>query len=194
MSVVADSQVEADVLAAAEGDSLAWDRLVSRYAGLIWSVARAYQLSTADAADVCQTTWLRLAEHLHRLRDPRCVGAWLATTARRESLRTLRNAHRTIPVDTHIDLVDQQQRAEDRVEERERNAKLWRAFQSLSGPCQKLLRMLMADPAPSYAEVSAALEMPVGSIGPTRARCLARLGTYAGLVDGMRSSTKEVPV
>src|SRR4051794_4119543 len=87
------------VRAAAEGDRDAWDALVDRYNGLVWSVARSHRLSTVDASDVVQTTWLRLVEHLGRLQDPERVGAWLATTARRESLRTLRHSARQVPTD-----------------------------------------------------------------------------------------------
>src|SRR3954449_1219324 len=87
------------VRAAAEGDRDAWDALVDRFNGLVWSVARSHRLSTVDASDVVQTTWLRLVEHLGRLQEPERVGAWLATTARRESLRTLRHSARQVPTD-----------------------------------------------------------------------------------------------
>src|SRR3954453_8202483 len=86
------------VLSAAEGDQAAWDALGDRLAGLVWWIARAHRLSAADAADVSQTTWLRLVEHLGRIRDPERVGAWLAATARHESLRLLRRAQREAPL------------------------------------------------------------------------------------------------
>lgn len=173
--------VVADVVAAASGDSRAWNRLVERFSSLVWSVARSHRLNDADAADVSQTTWLRLAEHLHRLRQPERVGGWLATTARNEALRTLRRSARMVPVDDDFDLlVDREEHEVDRrLLDYERDAALWLAFQGLAPPCQRLLRTLMADPAPSYAEVSVALEMPVGSIGPRRARCLERLRSNA---------------
>src|SRR3954468_5004445 len=82
------------VHAAADGDQEAWDALVDRFAGLVWSIARAHRLSAADAADVSQTTWLRLVEHLGRIRDPERVGAWLAATARHEGLRVIRPPRR----------------------------------------------------------------------------------------------------
>jgi RNA polymerase sigma factor (sigma-70 family) len=174
--VVAD-----DVMAAASGDSRAWDRLVERFSGLVWSVARSHRLSDADAADVSQTTWLRLAEHLHRLRQPERVGGWLATTARNEALRTLRRSARLVPVDDDFDLLAGElgPEVDRRLLDQERDAALWGAFRALAQPCQRLLHTLMADPAPSYADVSAALDMPVGSIGPRRARCLERLRTMA---------------
>lgn len=165
------------VRAAAGGDQAAFDRLVERYAGLVWSVVRAHRLGDADAQDVFQTTWLRLVEHLDRIREPGAVGGWLATTARHESLRLLRRAERTRPApDELLDGVDERTEAgETRVLRAERDAALWEAFEELADRCRRLLRVLLADPAPAYEEVSAALDMPVGSIGPTRARCLARL-------------------
>src|SRR5213080_2918328 len=89
------------VRAAAGGDQAAWDALVDRFASLVWSVARAHRLSAADAADVSQTTWLRLAEHIDRLRDPERVAGWLATTTRNECLKVLRLSGRQIPVDLY---------------------------------------------------------------------------------------------
>lgn len=168
---------------AAAGDAEAWDTLVERFSGLVWAVARGYGLSPADAADVSQTTWLRLAEHLSRIRDPARVGVWLATTARHEAFRTLRRARRQVPVGACFDLLPEElvPGADGGVIEAERDAALWEAFESLPQACKALLRTLLADPAPSYAEVSAALGMPVGSIGPSRKRCLERLGRRAGV-------------
>ena len=164
--------------AAAGGDEAAWRALVERFSGLIWSVTRAYRLGAADAADVFQTTWLRLAEHIGRLDHPEYVGAWLATTARRESLRAARASARVVPTDDEA--VFDAREAEEATPEQalllsERADHLWRAFRTLPEHCQALLRLLIASPAPSYAEVGAALDRPVGSIGPTRARCLRLL-------------------
>ncbi len=172
------------VQGAAAGESRAWDALVERFAGLVWGVARGYGLSQADAADVSQTTWLRLAEHLHRIREPERIGAWLATTARNESLRMQRLARRQVPVEAVAEIPCPRPTAdtEGRLIKEERDAALWRAFDSLSGPCKVLLRTLMADPAPSYGEVSAVLDMPIGSIGPRRNRCLQRLRDSAAFV------------
>src|SRR3954470_20748775 len=119
------------VQAAAEGDRDAWDALVDRFNGLVWSVARSHRLSTVDASDVVQTTWLRLVEHLGRLQDPERVGAWLATTARRECLRTLRHSARQVPTDEVPEAV-----ADARVDSalliEERDRALWQAFGGLS--------------------------------------------------------------
>ena len=161
---------------AAAGDQAAWDRLVERFNGLVWSVARAHRLAGADASDVVQTTWLRLVENLDRLQDPERVGAWLATTARRECLRTLRLSARVLPTETELlpdPGTDAPLGAALLAEERDRA--LWAAFGGLSERCQALLRLLVADPPPSYEDVGAALDMPIGSIGPTRQRCLERL-------------------
>lgn len=171
-----DLDVEAEVRAAANGDGEAWRRLVRRYSSLVWAVVRAHGLRDSDAADAAQTTWLRLAEHIDKLREPNRLPSWLATTARRESLRIAQRAARTVPVGSDFDVpADCAPTVDDRLLDAERKVGLWDAFESLSPPCQTLLRVLMAEPAPSYVEVSAALGMPVGSIGPRRARCLDRL-------------------
>ena len=174
------SEVAELVRAAAEGDQAAWNGLVDRYNGLVWSVARSHRLAAADASDVVQTTWLRLVENLGRLQDPERVGAWLATTARRECLRTLRHSARQLPTEELPEEgVEARLDAALLVEERDRA--LWQAFGGLSDRCQALLRILVADPPPSYEDIGAALDMPIGSIGPTRQRCLERL---RGLAEG----------
>lgn len=166
------------VRAAADGAQDAWDSLVERYNGLVWSIPRSYGLPTVDAADVVQTTWLRLVERLSTIREPERVGAWLATTARHECLQTLRRAGRQIPTDDEFRL-EPREPADPPVDAAllasERDRVLWRSVDELPDRCRRLLRVLMADPAPSYDEASAALGMPIGSIGPTRARCLQQL-------------------
>jgi RNA polymerase sigma factor (sigma-70 family) len=170
------SDVEQLVRDAAAGDQAAWNRLVERFNGLVWAVVRSHRLAGADASDVVQTTWLRLVEHLDRLQDPERVGAWLATTARRECLRTLRLSARVLPTETE-QLPDPGTDAPlgASLLSRERDRALWEAFGGLSERCQALLRLLVADPPPSYEDVGTALDMPIGSIGPTRQRCLERL-------------------
>jgi RNA polymerase sigma factor (sigma-70 family) len=166
------------VRAAATGDQEAWNLLVERFSGLLWATVRAHRLNAADGAEVIQTTWLRLVEHLDRIRDPERVGAWLATTARHESLQSIRRGAREVATDdvsvfdgraTHGEELDRGLLA------RERDVALWSAFANLGDRCKSLLRILMADAPPSYEEVAAALGMPIGSIGPTRQRCLDRL-------------------
>jgi len=179
-----DLDLAALVKGAVEGHEPAWSALVERFSGLVWSVARAFRLNQADAADVSQTTWLRLAEHLGDIVEPQRVGAWLATTARRECLRTLGKAGRAVPTDFDDDylLADNAPEIDAGIDAGHQWAALRRAVDDLPEPGRSLLRVLMADPAPSYAEAGAALGMPVGSIGPTRARCLKRLRNNPELV------------
>lgn len=169
----------AALTAAGKGDRQAWDAIVSQYSNLVWAVARSHRLSSADAADVYQGTWLRLVEHLGDIRDAARLGAWLCTTARRESLALIRRRDRDFPVgDTGLldgVATDSMSRVDDRLLRNEEQHALRRAFARLSGNCQRLLRIAFADPQPSYAEISTALDIPVGSIGPTRARCLTHL-------------------
>jgi len=168
---------------AGEGDRAAWNEIVDRYAGIVWAIARRHRLSAADAADVSQTTWLRLVEHLDRIENPERIGAWLATTARHESLRVLRLAGRQIPAldDDFAELADA--RADTRVDAAlltdERDRELRELVAALPARDQLLLQLLSHDAQPSYVEIGAALGMPTGSIGPTRARCLERLRRVA---------------
>lgn len=164
------------VRAAADDDQAAWDTLVDRYNGLLWSIARGYGLTSADAADVVQTAWFRLVERLDTIYDPDHVGAWLATTTRRECLRLLRSSGRVTSADEHeLEPTETAPGPAAQVVASERDGLLWRAVEELPERCRLLLRTLMADPPPSYEEVAATLDMPVGSIGPTRSRCLANL-------------------
>ena len=180
VTVAEQSSLDLTVLVkgAGAGDQDAWDALVARYNNLLWSVSRGYRLEPADAADVVQVAWLRLVEQLPRLRDPERVGSWLVTTVRRECLLVLSTrARRGTPMDDDLltSLPDQAPAVDTRLIADEDNAELWRAFEQIAERCQRLLRILMADPAPTYQDVAAALDMPIGSIGPTRARCLGHL-------------------
>lgn len=172
------------VRSAAAGDPAAWRALVAGFGGLVWSVARAHHLNRADAEDVYQVTWLRLAEHIGRLKQPERVGAWLATTARNESVKVIRaGARLTLTGDERVfdrgsDDASPERLAIDAEEaagKAERVRQVWAAFGRLPERCQRLLRVLLAAPPPSYAEVAEGLGIPIGSIGPTRARCLGRL-------------------
>ncbi|NRQ37856.1 sigma-70 family RNA polymerase sigma factor [Nonomuraea sp. NN258] len=173
------------VEAAAGGDAGAWKELYQRFSGLVWSVARAYLVNSADAQDVCQTTWFRFAENLTSIRDPQRVGAWLASTAKHEALRVIRTSGRATPV-SDVDLlglrVDERSpealllEAEEANERAERAQVVWAAFEELPDRCRQLLRVLIASPRPSYQEIAAGLDIAVGSIGPNRGRCLRRLG------------------
>ncbi|GAA0493266.1 RNA polymerase sigma factor [Paractinoplanes deccanensis] len=162
--------------AAAAGDKRAWSDIVQRYAGLVWSVARGFRLSASDAADVSQLTWLRLVENLAKIRNPEALGAWLAATARRESINLLRRRERPADGVTFAGLHDEGPAPGHGLLLAERDQELWRAFDQISARCQGLLRLLVIEPPRGgYGEVADRLGMPVGSLGPTRARCLSAL-------------------
>jgi RNA polymerase sigma factor (sigma-70 family) len=167
------------VIAAGTGDREAWTALVDRYAGLVWHIALGYRLSAADAADVSQAVWLRTVEHLRDVRSPEHFGSWLATVARRESLHVLRARGREVPNDLAellADLADPVAvSADEPLLAAELRDLVRAAFATLPNACQRLLRLLLHDPPMPYAEISTAAGLPVGSIGPTRQRCLQRL-------------------
>jgi RNA polymerase sigma factor (sigma-70 family) len=172
-----DPQVTDMVTTARNGDQQAWDTLVDRYAPLIWSICRRYRLDTADAEDVGQAVWLHLVQHLDSLRDPCALPGWLATATRRECSRVLR-ARCTPPVDGRVleNMPDEQTAtAEHELLIAERDVALREAFAHLPLGCQRLLGMLIAEPRVHYTDISARLGIPVGSIGPSRHRCLDRL-------------------
>lgn len=181
------SDVALQVKAAAAGDQRAWDALVERFSSTVWAIARGHRLNSADAADVFQTTWMRLVEHLERIEHPERVGAWLATTARRECLRLLRLSGRQVPSGDDLEVIPDpaSSRPLDRdlmVEERRHLVN--QLVDQLPPRSQILLRLLSADSPLSYKEISEALSMPIGSIGPTRVRALEqlrRLALNAGL-------------
>ena len=172
------------VTGARTGDKQAWDALVERYAPLIWSICRGHGLGRADAADVAQVVWLHLVDQLDHLRDPGAVAGWLAATTSRECVRRLtgRGPERLdtrqadSPPSTAGVVIDEQILAG-------RHVALRAAFAGLPSRCQQLLSMLTSDPPHSYAEISAELGIPVGSIGPYRARCLDRLRRHRVIAD-----------
>ncbi|MFI9530218.1 RNA polymerase sigma factor [Micromonospora rosaria] len=183
------------VAAAGAGDERAWAELVRRYTPLVRSVIHAHGLDRADAADVHQTVWLRLVEHLGRLRESAALPAWLVTTTRRECHRLVRLGRRTQPFDPYDDsvdghvgrllLVDAASPDEDLLRA-ERQQALREAFAQLPARCRELLALLAADPPASYREVGDRLGIPIGSVGPTQARCLARLRRCPALAQYVR--------
>lgn len=164
------------VTRARDGDKSAWDELVERYAPLVYSVCRRYRLAPPDIDDVGQSVWLRLVEHLPGLREPAALPGWIATTTQRECFRLIRATSRVEPVDL-VETADvpEQAIAEEEVLRHERGTILRAAFGELSRRCQLLLSLLMQDPPAPYDEISRRLQVPIGSIGPNRARCLNRL-------------------
>lgn len=174
-----DAPTIGDLVAAARrGDESAWQQIVDRHARLVWSVVRGFRLGQAEASDVAQTVWLRLVENLPRVRDPAGLPGWLATTARRESIRALHRAHREVPSEHARD--DERPASDEDSPEwqllaTERQREVWRAVSTLSQRCQLLLRALAYGADDSYVQISVALGMPIGSIGPTRSRCLRHL-------------------
>jgi RNA polymerase sigma factor (sigma-70 family) len=163
---------------AADGDPRAWEELVNRYTNLLWSVARSHRLDSADAADAVQTTWLRLVEHLDRIQDPERLAGWLVTTAKHECLKTIKRSGRErphAPDGAMLDTPDPGDPVDTALIRDERDAELWATFERLSERCRQLLRVLMSDSPPAYEAASAMLGLPIGSIGPTRMRCVQKL-------------------
>jgi RNA polymerase sigma factor (sigma-70 family) len=159
------------------GDVAAWMELVERCTPLLWRVARSFRFDESTTADIVQATWLALAEHGDRVRNTHAVRAWLASTARRASLHEVRRRQRVLlrEDDATVDGVDPEPGPSEQVSDADRDARLWRAAERLPVRDRQLLSLLTATPALSYAEIAGVMGVPVGSIGPTRSRCLARL-------------------
>ena len=181
----ADCSVSDLVARARSGDRQAWDALVERYAPLIWSICRRHRLGRADANDVGQSVWLRLLDQLDRVREPAALPGWLSTTTRRECLRVLSAAqgpHATIYALDVESLPDQRAgTADQELLAAERHAALRAAFTQLPPNGQQLLALLTADPPTPYADISAQLGIPVGSIGPTRSRYLDKIRRHPAI-------------
>jgi RNA polymerase sigma factor (sigma-70 family) len=162
---------------AAAGDREAWNQIVERHAPLVWAIGRRYRLTDHECEDVGQRVWPLLVEQVGRLREPAALPGWLAATTSRECQRVIQATRRAGRLATPDDPADAGEVAtvEAEILAAERNATLRAAVLSLPPRCQQLLSMLASDPPHSYAEISAALDIPVGSIGPQRARCLDRL-------------------
>jgi RNA polymerase sigma factor (sigma-70 family) len=159
------------------GDTVALDELVRVMTPVLWHVVRAYRLSTEVAEDVVQTTWLSLVKARASIQEPAAVGGWLTTTARREAWRVAKATGRGIPVedDELARRLPDEASAESQVVRRDGDDRLWDAVQELSERCQALLRIVAFEHRPDYTRIAADLDMPVGSIGPTRGRCLQKL-------------------
>ncbi|TKK87234.1 sigma-70 family RNA polymerase sigma factor [Herbidospora galbida] len=146
----------------------------------MWAVARAAGLGAADASDAVQGAWLRLIESVDRIRDPRAVGAWLMTTTRREALRLGRRAGQEFPADPpdlyeHPTLAAPDPTTE--IVDADYGRTLWSRVSRLNEPCRTMLRLFALNPDVRYAQVAARMHIPIGSVGPTRTRCSAKLRT-----------------
>lgn len=171
-------------------DERAWNEIVERYADIVWATARSHGLGTDDAVDVSQTVWLKLSQHIDRIRDPDRLGLWLHTTARNESLRLINQRSRTVAVDPHegfATIAAVADPVESGLERLEQDRDLWRAFLELSERCRTLLRLLIADPPVPYKEIGEVTGIAVGSIGSRRQRCLRSLRAAMNLNDRLSS-------
>jgi RNA polymerase sigma factor (sigma-70 family) len=168
----------ADLLDAAKGGSEdALSQITAELSPMLWHVARAAGLGADDAEDVVQTAWERLLSHLADIRVPQALISWLVVTTRHEAWRIRSSGRRQRPADQEwlTAIPDQGAGTEEQVVLDEQRRALWRAVGRLSAQCQELLRIVAFIPRPDYQSVSAALGMPVGSIGPTRGRCLEKI-------------------
>lgn len=199
--VIPGNSVAAELVSRARaGDKLAWDELVERYSLLIWSICRRHRLNDEDARDVGQSVWLHLVNQLDKIRDPAALPGWLVTTTQRECTRVLRRVRGIHDVGYVPDVEDipeeQSLTAEQQVLAAERHTALCEALADLPPAWRQLIVMLTTDPPAPYAEISARLGIAVGSIGPTRARCLDWLRNHpaiAALIDADRHRS-EFPV
>jgi RNA polymerase sigma factor (sigma-70 family) len=179
----------ADLLSAARaGSEDALGQIVNELSPLLWQVARSAGLSQGDAEDVLQTVWMRLITHLDSIHDAGALTSWLVTTTKREAWRVRAAGRKQLPADQDVfaDLPDKGPGSEEQVIVEDQRRELWAAIGMLSRRCQELLRIMAFAPRSDYATVAAALGMRVGSIGPTRGRCLAKLRVL--LADGPEGS------
>jgi RNA polymerase sigma factor (sigma-70 family) len=183
------------VTRARTGDKRSWDALVERYAPLIWSICRRYRLDRADVEDVGQSVWLRLVDQLDKIRDPAALPGWLVTTTRRECGRVLhaaRGPHAAVcALDAENLPAEQAGTAEQKLLRAERHTALREAFTHLPPDGQRLIVLLIADPPLPYTEISTRLGIPVGSIGPNRKRCLAKMRRYPAIAALINSEEEQ---
>lgn len=176
---------------AAVGDQPAWNALIDQFGQMVWSIARSFRLDEATAKDVSQTVWLRLVENLDRINDPERLPGWLATTCRREALRLVKLRDRTVPTDFDYDIEDESPPMEAMLIEDEEIRVVVAAFHTLGDDCRQLLRLLTVEPALSYEEISEVIDRPVGSLGPTRARCIERLKSAMRSINGSGGDSSD---
>jgi RNA polymerase sigma factor (sigma-70 family) len=160
---------------AGDGNQAAWGEVIRRYGRLVGAVVRGYGLQEADRHDAEQGTWLQLLQHHRAVRDPECLGAWLSTTARRECLRVLRRALHVVELDEVDAMPDPRSDVEQQVLDADEVSRVWAVVAELPPRRQAVARALLADDRKPYADIARSTGIPVGSLGPTRARVLAHL-------------------
>jgi RNA polymerase sigma factor (sigma-70 family) len=166
---------------AARGSAGAWTTLVRQYRPLVSAICRNLGVTGVDADDVAGTVWLRLVAKMATIRDPEALPGWIVTTTKRECLQILRNQTRQVAREASDVVDDSSPGPDSRLLVDERWDALRAAVDGLSDRDRRLLSMLFADPPVPYVEISARLGMPIGAIGPTRQRCLARVRRSPGV-------------
>ncbi len=180
------------------GDARAWEALVRRYERLVYAVGRSYRLAEPDMADVFQEVFAALVKGLPRMRDPRTLCRWLSSTsdriARATALRRRREDALSAADSAELDQLAGAAETDADLEQLEQQAMVRLALASLPERCRGLLHALYyEDPTPSYAELSRRLGVPVGSLGPTRARCFERLRQALEAQAGPVGSISNLP-
>lgn len=175
------------------GNRHAMDDLVRLMTPVLWHVVRAYGLERSLAEDVVQSTWLALVRGHDKIIDERAISGWLTVTARREAWRVGKSHRRTDATADELlePMLPPQESSEAEVTASDESRRMWSAVSALTPRCQRLLRIIAFDDRPDYAGIAAELDMPIGSIGPTRKRCLAKLRTE--LVRSGFSSVEGAP-
>lgn len=159
------------------GETRAIDDLVRLMTPVLWHVVRAYGLERSLAEDVVQSTWLALVRASESVADARAISGWLTTTARREAWKVAKGHRRADATSDEIlePMLPAQESAEAEVAASDESRRLWAAVGTLDERCRRLLRVIAFDDRPDYANLAGELEVPIGSIGPTRRRCLVKL-------------------
>jgi len=170
-----------------DGEREALDELVRCLTPVLWQVVRSYGIDRDRAEDVVQTTWLTLVRRHDSIADPQAVASWLTTTARREAWRVAKSDARARPVEDELleTQVPSQQSAEREAIVADEGSRLWASVRQLPARCQRLLRIVAFDDRPDYAGIARDLNMPIGSIGPTRGRCLDKLKALLAVQTGV---------
>ena len=186
----ADTSTSELVARARDGDEESWRQLVHRMKNVVWKTVNGFNMPTGDTEDAFAATMFRLAENLDRIRDPERLPGWLATTARNESLALLRARRRTVVMDeVPEDGGDPGDHETNLVLDELRQA-VREAFATLGRECQQLLRLLTGDPPMQYRDIAEHLGVPIGSIGPTRQRCLQKLRSQQSLQSYMAGTQR----